>query len=138
MADIQSPGYKAQQQNGEYGNARVAVFSVTLAAFATTDLMLLGTLPGSIRIHRVTAKTGDMGGAQTMDIGYRYITTADGTSDPDGFFDGIDTGTAAATNTYVGPLSIAQGNGVEVVAAPIGAAATGQLDVIVEYDYIGQ
>jgi hypothetical protein len=138
MADVQSPGYKNAQQNGEYGNARVAIMSVALAAFATTDLALLGQLPGSCRIHRVTAKTGDMGAAQTMDIGYRYKVTAEGTSDPDGFFDGIDTGTAAATNTYVGPVTIAAGQGVDIVAAPIGAAATGQLDVIIEYEYLGQ
>ena len=138
MADIQSPGYKNAQANGEYGNARVAVFSVVLDAFPTTDLMELGVLPGGSRIHRVTAKTADMGDAQTMDIGYRYLRAADGTSDPDGFFDGIDTGTAAAVNTFVGPLTIANGQGVEVVLAPIGAAATGAVDVIVEYEWVGQ
>ena len=138
MADRQASGYKTVRQAGEYGNACVAVFSGLFAADAAATVLQLGQLAGSVRIHRVTAKTADMGGAQTMDIGYRYLQSSDGLDDPDGFFDGIDTGTAAAVNTFVGPVEIAQGNGIEIVASNIGAAATGQIDVIVEYEYLGQ
>jgi hypothetical protein len=138
MADRQGANYKTVQQAGEYGNACVAVFEDAFAADAAATVLQLGKLAGSVTIHRVTAKTGDMGAAQTMDIGYRYLTSGDGTSDPDGFFDGIDTGTAAATNSWVGKLDIAQGNGIELVASNIGAAATGAIILIVEYVYNGQ
>ena len=138
MADRQGVNYKTVQQNGEYGNACVAVFEDAFAADTADTVLQLGQLAGSVVIHRVTAKTADLGGAQTMDIGYRYLTATDGTSDADGFFDGIDTGTAAATNTFVGPTRIANGHGVEIVAQNIGAAATGAIAVIVEYTYVGQ
>lgn len=138
MAEFQGPNYKTVQPNGEYGNARVAVLGYLFAGEAASSIALLGKLPGSCKIHRVTAKSADMGGAQTMDIGYRYVTTADGTSDPDGFFDGIDTGTAAAVNTFNGPLDIAAGDGVEIIAQNLGAAATGQLYVTIEYEWRGQ
>lgn len=138
MADRQGANYKTVQQAGEYGNACVAVFEDAFAADAAGTVLQLGKLAGSVVIHRVTAKTADMGGAQTMDIGYRYLTGSDGTSDPDGFFDGIDTGTAAATNTWVGKLAVAQGHGIELVAQNLGAVATGAITLIVEYVYIGQ
>lgn len=138
MAEFQGPKYKTLQQAGEYGNANVAVLDFTFAAHAAASIALLGQLAGGITIHRVTAVAADMGGAQTMDIGYRYLQSTDGTSDPDGFFDGIDTGTAASENTFNGAIDIAEGRGIEILAQNIGAAATGLLQVIVEYTYNGQ
>lgn len=138
MADRQGAGYKTVQQNGEYGNACRAIFEDAFAADADGTVLQLGQLAGSIVITRVVTITGDMGGAQTMDVGYRYLTAADGTSDPDAFEDGIDTGTAAAVNTYDGVTRIAAGHGIEIVASNIGAAATGSIKVIVDYVYLGQ
>ena len=138
MADRQGANYKTVQQAGEYGNACVAVFEDAFAADAASTILQLGKLAGSVTIHRVTTITDDMGGAQTMDVGYRYLTSGDGTSNPDAFEDGIDTGTAAATNTWTGKEDIAAGNGVEIVAQNIGAEATGAITVIVEYVYNGQ
>ncbi len=139
MAELQCPGYKNAQQNGEYGNARVAHFAVTLAALATTDLMLLGQLPGSIKIHRISLKSADLGTGNTLDIGYRYLRSTDGTAVLDGFFNNLDTSAAALANSMVlGPINIAQGNGVELTLSTAGAVATGQVDLFVEYDYLGQ
>ena len=138
MAEFTGPNYKTLQQAGEYGNACVAVLSFTFAAHAAASIALMGKLAGGITITRVRAVSADMGNAQTMDIGYRYLTAADGTSDPDGLFDGIDTGTAAATNTFDDVLEIADGNGIEIIAQNIGDAATGALSLVVEYKYNGQ
>lgn len=138
MADRQGANYKTLQQNGEYGNACRAIFVDAFAADADGTVLQLGQLPGNCTITRVVTITGDMGGAQTMDIGYRYLKSSEGTSDPDAFEDGIDTGTAAATNTFEGVVNIAKGQGVEVVATNIGAAATGAISVIVDYVYHGQ
>ena len=138
MADRQGANFKTLQQAGEYGNVCAAVFSDAFAADAAATVLQLGKLAGSITILRVTAVTADMGNAQTMDIGYRYLESADGVSAPDGFMDGIDTGTAAAENAFTGPLEIAAGCGIEVVASNIGDVATGAISVIVEYVYNGQ
>lgn len=138
MADRQGKNFRTVQQAGEYGNACVAVFQDAFAADAAGTILQLGRLAGSIDIHRVTVKTADMGSAQTMDVGFRYLNSADGTSNPDAFADGVDTGTAAAVNTWVGKESIAAGEGVEIVAQNIGDAATGEIIVIVEYNYKGQ
>tara|TARA_R110002110_G_scaffold415835_1_gene657221 strand:+ start:37724 stop:38140 length:417 start_codon:yes stop_codon:yes gene_type:complete len=138
MADRKGKNYRTQQQAGHYGNASVAVFKDEFAADAAGTVLQLGKLPGGSRIFRVTAKNADMGDAQTMDVGYRYLNPADGTSDPDAFFDGIAAGTAAAVNEFVGAIDIAEGEGVEIVAQNIGAAATGEIICIVEYVYNGQ
>jgi hypothetical protein len=139
MAEIQSPGYKNPQQNGEYGNARVAHFAVTLAALATTDLVLLGQLPGGSKITRVSLKAADLGTGNTLDIGYRYQRAADGAAALDGFFNNLDTSAAALANSMVlGPINIANGQGVDVTLSTAGAVATGQVDLFVEYVWNGQ
>lgn len=138
MAERKSSTYKTLQQNGEYGNACVALLSADLVASAASDITLLGVIPGGSTIVRVTAATDDLGAAQTMDIGYRYIKTTEGTSDPNGFFDGVDTGTAAYAGTFTGPVEIADGCGVEIMAQNLGDAATGAVSLMVEYVYHGQ
>lgn len=137
MAEFKGPNFNTVPHAGEYGNLSCAVMSYEYAGEAAGSIVRFGKLPGGCTITRVFAKHDDLGGAQTYDLGYRYLTTADGTSDPDCFADGIDTGTAAGTATYNGPLSIAEGDGVEIVGTNIGAAATGTVEVIVEYIYNG-
>lgn len=138
MAEREGVGFKAQQHAGVYGNSHVAVITEEFAADAASTILKLGKLSGAIRIFGVIAKTDDMGNAQTMDIGYRYLDSSDGTSDPDGFFDGIDTGTAAAVNTLWTDLVIADGKGIELVAQNLGDAATGTITLIVMFQYLGQ
>ena len=137
MAEFNGPDFKTLQHAGEYGNLCAAVLAYTYAAEAAGSIVKFGQLAGGITITRVFMKSADLGGAQTYDLGYRYLTSGDGTSDPDGFLDGVDTGTAAAANTYNGPLEIAEGDGIEIVGTNIGAAATGLVEVIVEYIYNG-
>lgn len=138
MAERKGVNFNTLQQAGEYGNANVAVFKDAFAGDAAGTILRVGKLAGGTSIHRVIVKTADMGDAQTMDVGYRYLTETDGTDDPDAFLDGIDTGSAAATNEFVGKEDIANGDGVEIVASNIGAEATGEIIVIVEYTYRGQ
>jgi len=138
MAEREAAGYRKVRQAGEYGNACTEVFTGEFAADAAATILKLGRLSSAITIMSVVAKSDDMGNAQTMDIGYRYLTDGDGTDDPDGLFDGIDTGTAAAVNTFNGPLTINDGDGIELVASNIGDAATGTLTLIVNYVYNGQ
>lgn len=138
MAEREAAGYRKVRHAGEYGNACIEVFLGAFAADAAATILKLGTLSGAVTITSVVAKTDDLGLAQTMDIGYRYLDSGDGTDDPDGLFDGIDTGTAAAVNTFNGPLDIADGGGIELVAQNIGDAATGNISLIVNYVFNGQ
>jgi len=139
MAEFTGPNYRTATQAGEYGNLCSAIFSYTYAAEADGSIVKFGKLSGGITITRVFMKFADLGSAQTYDLGYRYLGgTSEGTDDTDGFQDGIDTGSAAGTATYNGPLVIANGKGIEVIGTNIGAAATGAVSVIVEYVYNGQ
>jgi hypothetical protein len=139
MAERKGQNYKTLQQAGEYGNACVAVLSALFAADPAATIVLMGQLAGGITITRVTVVHADLGSAQTMDIGYRYLDANDGgTDDPDGFFDGIDTGTAAGEAVKNGPIEIVDGCGIEILAQNLGDAATGQVDVIIDYVYNGQ
>jgi hypothetical protein len=138
MAEVKLQSYKTLQQNGEYGNACIAILAGTLVAAAASDISLLGQIPGGSTIVRVTAAVDDMGGAQTMDIGYRYLKPGEGVDDPNGFFPGADTGTAAFAGVFTGPLEIADGCGVEIMAQNLGAVASGDISLMVEYVYHGQ
>ena len=122
---------------GQFGNTMTATFTHTYDADDAGTVHEFGLLPGDISIHRLVMKHGDLGDAQTFDLGYEYIDEEDGTDDPDAFFDGVDTGTAAATVTFTGAETIAGGSGVKVIGENIGAAATGQVDLIVEYTFNG-
>ena len=138
MAERNGSNYKTLQQAGEYGNASVAVFDATFTGDVAADVLKLGKLPGGSVIHRVTMVSPTLGGAQTLDLGYRYLDANDGADALDALLNGVDTGTGG-TFEFKGALAIANGCGIEIVATNVGAgAATGVASVVVEYKYDGQ
>lgn len=139
MAEYTGPDYRTIPQSGEYGNARVATFTFEATGQAAASVLLLGTLPGNAKIHNVILQHDDLGTGNTLDVGYRYKVTAEGTSDTDYWFDAQDTATAAARVTSSAwPVTIAPGQGVEVVAVANSAAVTGTISLTVEYTWLGQ
>lgn len=138
MAEFTGPNYRTLQKADAHGNLNCAILSYEYAGEAAGSIVKFGKLSGAVTITRVFMKFDDLGAAQTYDLGYRYLNSADGTDDPDGFVDGQDTGTAAGSATYNGPLEVAEGGGIEIVGTNIGDAATGTVEIIVEYIYRGQ
>jgi len=139
MAEFTGPDYKTLQPSGEHGNARVAIFNYETAGETAGSIYKLGVLPGSARVYRVTLQHDDLGTGNTVDLGYRYLNSADGTSDPDYWFAAQDTATAAAKVTSAAfAVTLAVGDGAEVLLTGNTAALTGTVQVIVEYDWIGQ
>ena len=139
MAEFDGPNYKTLQPNGEYGNARVAVLKYEAAGEAAGSVLKLGKLPGASLIHDVVLFHDDLGTGNTLDLGYRYLTAADGTSDDNYWFDNKDTATAGARAASAAePVRIANGDGVEIIATTASAAVTGTIYAIVSYIWEGQ
>jgi len=138
MAERQAQNYRTIQHSGEYGNCRMAVLEDTLAADGIADVIQLGQIAGSSRIVDVILYNAALGASTTLDVGYRYLTTADGTDDENGFIAAQDTSSAVRTSMAGDVDTIADGDGVEIVAVVGGAAATGKITVVVLYDWVGQ
>ena len=138
MAEIQGSTYRTLQQAGEYGNQAVAVLTDILAAAQIADIIKLGVLPGGAKILRVTLQNAALGAGTTLDVGYRYLTGTDGADDTTAFVAAQATASAGVNDLGTGVVDIAIGDGVEVVATVGGGAATGQVDVVVEYVHTGK
>ena len=139
MAEFTGPDYKTLQANGQHGNARVAILKYEAAGEAAASILKLGKQPGAAFVYDVVCFHDDLGTGNTIDVGFRYVTTADGTSDDNYWFDNKDTATAGArTVSAAEPVLIADGNGVEIIVTTAGAAVTGTIYVIVAYDWVGQ
>ncbi len=138
MADIEGKNLRTLQHNGEYGNARVAILQHTLAAAQIGDVVVLGKLPGGVRIHTSTLRNAALGASSTLTLGYRYINAAEGSDATAGLLAATATSSAARTTGAVDVVDIATGSGVEIVSVVAGGAATGAISAIIEYDYPGQ
>lgn len=137
MAERQGLTFNTVQQNGEYGNASVALLNDLLAADAIADTIVLGKLPGGSSIFAAAMINAALAASTTISLGYRYIDSADGSDDLTAFHSAVSTSSAARTEFAGAPVEIADGNGVEIVATVGGAAATGALDAVLEYVYNG-
>lgn len=139
MAEFTGPNYGTLQASGEHGNARVAILKYEAAGEAAGSIFKLGKLPGAAFVHDVVCFHDDLGTGNTIDVGFRYLTTTDGSSVDNYWFDNKDTATAAArTVSAAEPILIANGDGAEVIVTTAGAAVTGTIYVIASYDWIGQ
>lgn len=137
MAERNGATAKKTAMNGTYGNACVARLNDVLAADAIADTIVLGELPGSAVVYRSTLKNAALGASTTISIGYRYKDSADGSNALTAFHNAKATDSAGSQET-LGPIEIAKGSGVEIVATVGGGAATGRIDNFLEYEYVGQ
>lgn len=87
-------------------------FTVT-AALALNDKIYMGRLPKGAKIIEVVLASTDLGSTGDVDVGYEYVDSASGTSDPDAFLDGVDVNAAAVTHVMSAKANMA-GFGVEM------------------------
>lgn len=128
---MEGTGYKTLQQNGEYGNYSVAVSELTADATpADTEVKWLKLPPGTMIIG--ARMVGEDLGA-SLQLGYRYLDDAAGTSVADGL---IEAGASEGVREYEG-LPIKFDEAIAITSLITGGAATGRAAVIVEYIYCG-
>lgn len=128
---MEGTGYKTLQQNGEYGNLSAAVSEITTdATAADTDIDFLKLPPGTLLLSaRLVSE--DLGAS--LQLGYRYLDDAAGTSDDDGL---IEAGASDGERGYEG-LPIKFDEAIAITGRITGGTATGRAACIVEYIYCG-
>lgn len=128
---MEGTGYKTLQQNGEYGNYCAAVSEITAdATAADTEINWLKLPPGTLLIG--ARLVGDDLGA-SLQLGYRYLDDAAGTSSEDGL---IAAGATGTLRGYEG-MPIKFDEAIAITSKITGGAATGNAACIVEYIYCG-
>lgn len=138
MAEFNGPNLNTLQQNGEYGNARVAILQYTCAGEAAASVLVLGKIPGASRIYSVALYNAALGSGVTVSVGTRYLVAAEGTGSATAFTNATVCTSAGRTVSASDVVEIAKGKGVEIIATTGVGAATGKISVIVEYEYLGQ
>lgn len=130
---MEGTGYKTLQQNGEYGNYCAAVSEITANATADgTDIDWLKLPPGTLIVGaRLVGE--DLGVGVNLQLGYRYLDEAAGTSVADGL---IAAGASAGSREYEG-MPIKFDEAIAITSTITGGAATGSAACIVEYIYCG-
>jgi hypothetical protein len=110
------------------------------AVLALNDKVYMGRLPKGAKVVEVILAFPDLGTAGLLDVGYEYVSSADGTSDPDAFLNDVDVNTAAGTVKMSDQANMV-GMGVEmageanivVTAIQATTATSGKIKLIVEY-----
>jgi len=130
----------AQSFTGAFGNKSVRVFKYTTAAAAVNDVIYLGKVPKYATVTDVTMYNAALGASTTVDIG--YLTAEIGgtlTADDDYWIAAKDTSSAAITShTALATAKPKQFTEEIFVTATVeGAAATGEIIVVVEYMFEG-
>lgn len=139
MARLLSAQYSDPVFAGEYGNYSVKAANVTLAAAQVADTIDWFMLPGKCRIHEWKISWAAMGGAATANLGWRYV---------DGSAGGSATALLPASGSMAAAGNLEPVAAVQVIPIDVdkdiiiystlaGAAATGRMDVRVNYEFRG-
>lgn len=110
------------------------------AALALNDKVYMGKLPKGAKVVEAILAFPDLGTTGQFDVGYEYVNSADGTSDPDAFLNDVDVNSAAATVKMSDQANMA-GFGVEmageayivVTAVAATTATSGKVKLCVQY-----
>lgn len=135
MTTFVAPSVARIQTSGEYGNLAVAHGTYTAAAAAINDQVYLVRLYPGTKIYNVRLINAALGASTTVDVGFKYLNGEAGDS-ATGFLTATATNAAAATLSAVAPVTLAYD--AYIVATFKGAVATGLIDVIVQYEFVGQ
>lgn len=134
MTTFVAPTVARIQIAGEYGNQAVAHGVYTAAAAAINDNVYLVRLYAGTKIFSVRLINAALGAATTVDVGYKHVDGQAGDS-PTAFLTAQATSAAGANLSAVVPVTLA--NDAYIVATFKGGVATGQIDAIVSYEYVG-
>lgn len=134
MTTFVAPTVARIQTSGEYGNLAVAHGTYTAAAAAINDNVYLVRLYAGTKIYNARLINAPLGASTTVDLGYKHVDGQAGDS-PTAFLTAQATNAAGANQSNAVPVTLAYD--AFIVATFKGAAATGQIDAIVQYEFVG-
>lgn len=139
MANLnKAPVDKSQSYAGTFGNDAVAIFKYTAAAAAIGDIIYFGKIPKGAYVHSFKMVNAALGASTTLKVGY---TTAEIggtlTADDDYFLTATATSSAATTNAIASAVPIKFTEEVYLIGTLAGGAATGDVYLVVQYEYKG-
>jgi hypothetical protein len=134
MTTYVAPTVSRIQSSGEYGNAFFAHGTYTAAAAAINDNVYLVRLYAGTKIYNVRLINAALGASTTVDIGFKHVDGQAGDS-PTAFLTAQATSTAGANQSSTAPITLAFD--AYIVATFKGGVATGQIDAIVQYEFVG-
>jgi hypothetical protein len=122
---------------GQHGNLNSAEDGRTLAALPIADFVDLLIFPAGSKLIQGVLITAALGASTTLSVGWRYRDgTAGGSATA--LLAATSTASAARTNLTFVPLEIPnRSKEVVIFATAGGAAATGRVDMLMEYRTLG-
>jgi len=134
MATILASTLTEVQNSGQHGNLSVAHGKHTLAAAAIADKVLLLKLYAGSKVYGVKLVNAALGASTTVSVGYE---NADGTAggSATAFINAQSTASAGATRSSTAPVTLTKDAIISLTVG--GAAATGQVDVVVDFEFRG-
>ncbi len=135
MATINAPSLMDTQYSGDCPLANAHGY-ITLAAAASGDKVRLTKLYAGTKIYDTRITYGDLGTGTTVSLGFEYVNGESGGS-ATALLAATDAATAAGSASGVhAPITLAYD--AYIIATIGGAAATGQLDSVVTYEFKGK
>lgn len=131
MATVLSGQLKNVPVNGPFGNKGTLHYRYVFAALPIADDVELGPLPGGIKVNDVRMVNAALGASTTVSLGHRNPSGASAAS----LLAATATNAVASTRMALAPVSFTEDS--RLTATVGGAAATGAIDVIVDYELVG-
>lgn len=134
MATLIAPTAADIQYSGEEGNQSVAQGTYTATTTTINDTVYLLKLYAGSKINGVKLINAAMGTSATVDVGFQYVNGESGSA-LTAFFAAQAVSTAGMAHSAARPVKILYD--AYVIITFKGAAQTGLLDVVVEYEFRG-
>ncbi len=136
MGDLSADNYDRINMTGSFGNGAVDVGKKTLAAAQINDVILFGKIRAGTTVHSMALQNAALGGSTTIKLGYRPVAgNAAPVADDDYWLAATSTSSLARPVSIAAPITFTKD--VEVIGTVEGAAATGIVHAIVDYEYRG-
>lgn len=134
MSTINAPSLQDTLYSGDCPLAAAHGY-ITLAAAASGDKIRLNRLFAGTKITDARMIADDLGTGTTMALGFEYVNGELGGS-ATAILGATDVASAASsTRTAIAPITLAYD--AYIIATVGGAAATGKLDTVIEYEFKG-
>ena len=135
MATINAPSLLDTQYSGDCPLANAHGY-ITLASAQVGDKVRLNKLYAGTKVYDVKMVNAALGASSTVSLGFEYANGESGGT-ATAFLAATSTASAAGTReSTVAPLVLAYD--AYIIATVGGAAATGQLDTVVTYEFKGK
>lgn len=134
MATKQGPSFRSRVPNGTFGNLckteGVAIFSADADG---TEIHVLRLEPGT-KLYGCSTFHDALGASTNLKVGYRYVDESNGSAVDDAFSSGSSS--SAGLIEWSGKPVILEMPAILTLTVT-GGAATGSVQVIPEYEYLG-